>query len=170
MLSISSSENLWYCSIICSSHVYFFIGQGESSAATSEEALLCWKSLLLSSVASHSSLLVCSCTTCLGLKQASLRRQKEKAGAPPKRLQSTNTALKRQQMATLLTAGQNTYSYLFFIDTQTSWEAINASIGHHGHTLFENYSNCPMSHFSSWASWDIVHYFGFFTALFIWRK
>ena len=109
MLNISSSENLWYCSIICSSHVYFFIGQGESSAATSEEALLCWKSLLLSSVASHSSLLVCSCTTCLGLKQASLRRQKEKAGAPPKRLQSTNTALKRQQMATYLIA-ENTYA------------------------------------------------------------
>ena len=100
---LSSSENLWYCSIICS-HVYFFIGQGESRAATSEEALLCWKSLLLSSVASHSSLLVCSCTTCLGLKQASLRRQKEKAGAPPKRLQSTNTALKRQEMATFLIA------------------------------------------------------------------
>ena len=152
MLSISSSENLWYCSIICSSHVYFFIGQGESSrAATSEEALLCWKSLLLSSVASHSSLLVCSCTTCLGLKQASLRRQKEKAGAPPKRLQSTNTALKRQQMATLLTAEdfQSLMYLLFFIDTQTSWVAINASIGHHGHTLFETYSKFPMTHISS---------------------
>ena len=68
---LSSSENLWYCSIICS-HVYFFIGQGESRALLLRRRLYSVGSYYPPPLAIVVfSYVVCS-SSCLGLQQASL--------------------------------------------------------------------------------------------------